>query len=162
MVFQRFQLTVRFPRVRKTLGKPPGIPSGRRRKKPKDFQWFCMFRMQIQGIAPWHGSGIKFAQERLVMKTHGLRKVFEGFWLTIRCFFILLTAQSPRNAKTQGFPTFLQGFWVPVSISLFWPSSSAQPFKHQPFSCYMMFWTINAYVNQCRMSFWANNAYGNK
>jgi len=43
-----------------------------------------MFPMQIQGIAPWHGSGIKLAQERLVLKTYGLRKVFEGFLLTVR------------------------------------------------------------------------------
>jgi len=59
-----------------------------------------MFPVQIQDIAPWHGSDIKLAQERLVVKTYGLRKVFEGFWLAVRYFFILLTAQSPRNAKT--------------------------------------------------------------
>ena len=58
-----------------------------------------MIPMQIQGVAPWHGSGIKLAQERLVVKTYGLRKVFEGFWLPVRYSFILLTAQSPRNAK---------------------------------------------------------------
>ena len=83
--------------------------------------------MQIQGTAPWHGSGIKLAQERLVVKTYGLRKVFEGFWLTVRYHFILLTAQSPRNAKTHGFPTFLQRFWVPVGISLFCPRPSVRP-----------------------------------
>ena len=93
--------------------------------------------MQIQGIAPWHGSGIKLAQERLVVETYGLRKVFEGFRLAVRYFFILLTAQSSRNTETQGFPTFLQGFWVAVSIFLFCSGLSARPFKHQPFSCYM-------------------------
>ena len=80
-----------------------------------------MFPMQIQGIAPWHGSGITLAQERLVVGTYGLRKVFEGFWLAVRYFFILPTAQRPRSAETQGFPTFLHDFWVPVGIFLFCP-----------------------------------------
>ena len=133
MVFQRFQLTIRFSRVRKTLGKPPGIPCSRRREKPKDFQWFCMTPMQIQGAAPWHGSGIKLVQERLVVKTYGLRKVFEGFWLTVRCFLILPTTQSPRNAKTQGFPTFWQGFWIPVGIFDFAQVLRSAPSNTSPF-----------------------------
>ena len=62
--------------------------------------------MQIRGIAQWHGSGIKLAQERLVVGIYGLREVFEGFRLAVRYFFILLTAQSSRNTETEGFTPF--------------------------------------------------------
>ena len=61
-----------------------------------------MFPMQIQGIAPWHGSGIKLAQERLVVETYGLRKVFEGFWLAIRYSFYFAhrpEAQERKNTR---------------------------------------------------------------
>ena len=116
MDFQRFQLAIRFWRVRKTLGKPPGIPSSRLRKKPKESQWFCRFPLQIQGTAPQDGSGIQLAQEGRTVKTYGFNKVFKDFRCAVRYFFILLTAHSPRNAETQGLPTFLQRFRGPMSI----------------------------------------------
>ena len=58
-----------------------------------------MVPMQIQGTAPQDGSDIKLAQERRMVKTHGLRKVFKGFRLTVMYFFILLIAQSPKERK---------------------------------------------------------------
>ena len=67
--------------------------------------------MQIQGIAPWHGSGIKLAQERLVVETYGLRKVFEGFPLTVHSFFYLLTPSGPEKRANLVFYKVFARFW---------------------------------------------------
>ena len=58
-----------------------------------------MFPMQIQGIAPWHGSGIKLAQERLAVETYGLRKVLKVF-VNRKIFLYFAHRPEPQERKT--------------------------------------------------------------
>ena len=60
----------------------------------------CMFPMQIQGTAPQDGFDISLAEERWMVEIYGLRKVPEGFPLTIRFPGVhLLAALAPGRRK---------------------------------------------------------------
>ena len=76
-VFKGFRETIRFPSGRKVLGRPQGILTSVRRRKPLVFQRFPMFPMQIQGAAGKDSSANWFTQEGLIAKTYCLRNVLK-------------------------------------------------------------------------------------
>ena len=87
--------------------------------------------MRIQGVAPWHGSGIKLAQERLVVKTYGLRKVFEGFWLTIIYVFYFAHRPEPQERRNTRIPNVFTTFLSPREHFLSLLTSFGTPLKTQ-------------------------------
>ena len=100
MDVQGFRVTVRFSGARKMLDKPSGVhPAGAVRNLTIS-NGFPMSPMHIQGAAVEDSFDIEFSQEGRMVETYRFRNVSEGFPLTVRYLFILLTGPSPRNAET--------------------------------------------------------------
>ena len=89
-VFEGSRETIRSPSGRRVLGRPQGVLTSMRRRKPLVFQRFPTSPKQIQGAAGKGSSANWFTQEGLIAKTYRLRNVFEGSWGTLRrnsCFW---------------------------------------------------------------------------